>query len=141
MDLAAQVLRDANRSEAFERLPRLVERAVTGHAAACNELAQLARDVAARFPDPRGRPLSAASATHQLFLRYFELSGRPQADVWDDLAGADHSGDFVDEATSTTRRAFKAPSFDSSPAHRRLNAYRSRGHRWPPKAPSNEILA
>ncbi len=112
----------AGRPESVEDLRQILDHAVRRDCAACGALTDLAPILIAHLPDPRGRPLSLATADHQLLLRYFERSGKPVAYTWNDLPEGATCGDFVDKATLATREATGDASFDPRPARRRLKA-------------------
>jgi hypothetical protein len=122
IDITAEAFRDANCSECHD-LSRLLDQAIQRDPEACDMLTDLADVLVAHLPDPRGRPLSVATACHQLLLYYLYELGKPAAYTWNNVAG--DSGDFVDKATAATREAVGDPLFDPRPAHRRLTAYRN----------------
>jgi hypothetical protein len=125
IDVTAEAFRDVNCSECFHDLSKILDQAIHRDPAACDALMDLANVLVAHLPDPRGRPLSIATASHQALLRCLSRSGKPFAYSWNDLAGETASGDFVDKATMATREAFGNPTFDPRPAHRRLKPYRA----------------
>jgi hypothetical protein len=125
IDVTAEAFRDANCSDCFHDLSKILDQATQRDPAACDALMDLAHLLVAHLPDPRGRPLSIATASHQALLHYLSRSGKSFAYSWNDLAGETASGDLVDKATVATREAFGDPSFDPRPAHRRLKTYRA----------------
>jgi len=122
----ASALYAAGGPDSVEDLRQILDHAVHRDSAACGALVDLAPILVAHLPDPRGRPLSLATARHQLLLRYFERSGKPVAYTWNDLPEGAACGNFVDKATLATREAVEDPSFDPRPALRRLKARRPR---------------
>nr|WP_318655054.1 hypothetical protein [Methylocapsa sp. RX1] len=124
-DATAEALHEADPSISIWRLGRILDRVIDRDCDACDSLKDLAHALVAHLADPRGRPLSVTTASHQLLLHYFTESGKPLAYTWNDLARTDCRGDFADKATFATREAFGDPSFDPRPAHRRRKGPRT----------------
>jgi hypothetical protein len=99
-------------------LINLLPYAAEGGEMATDRILEIARMAAPRIRIRRGPKVTAASATHELFL---EKSGIRGASAY---SYSELEGDFVDEATKATRLEFPGTRFRPQPASRRLKARR-----------------
>ena len=99
-------------------LINLLPWAAQGNEMALERILEIARMAAPQIRIRRGPKVTAASATHELFLEKHGIRGA-SAYSYSDL-----EGDFIDEATQATRLEFPGIRFGPQPASRRLKARR-----------------
>ena len=107
--------------EAHDRdhiLINLLPSATQGNEMAIERILEIAPMVAPRIRIRRGPKVTAASATHELFLEKHGIRGA-SAYSYSEL-----EQDFIDEATQATRLEFPGAWFGPQPASRRLKARR-----------------
>jgi hypothetical protein len=97
---------------------RSVVRAVNGDINALQMALHIAANSAPKIKPLRGRNVSAASASHELFLES-QVRGASHSFTY-----SEYEGDFVDEATQATRLEFPGEVFRPRAASRRLKARR-----------------
>ena len=110
--------RKAKQPELATELLRLISRAIDRDAAACETLTARVASLISYLPSPKGRPLSVATATHELVLDELHYRGKPRAFTWDSIDNA-----FGDPATEATRIATGERSFDPRPAYDRFKRH------------------
>jgi hypothetical protein len=94
---------------------RLLQTIIDGGAIDRQRIKTIAAAIAPSRPRARGPKISAASATHELFLGTNASFGLPAGYTW-----SDREEDFVDRETQATRQEFGDPDFDPRAAYRRV---------------------
>lgn len=94
----------------------LLKAVVAGGGFERERVREIAAAVVPALPCARGLKVSAASASHELFLELIAVFDRPRAYAW--------SGYFVDRATKATQSEFANLNFDPRPAYRRFRKRR-----------------
>jgi hypothetical protein len=107
----------AKRPELATELLHLMSRAIDRDPAACEMLTARAASLLSYLPKPSGRPVSAATAKHELLLDELHYRGKPRRFTRDSI-----SDTFVDPATKATRIATGEQSFDPKTRLRPLQA-------------------
>ena len=93
----------------------LLKSVVEGREVTLGRVMEIAAAIARGLSIPRGRKISAASATHEFLLDEAPAVTQVHGYTWDPI-----TDDFCDPLTQATRREFGCANFDPRPAHRRL---------------------
>ena len=107
----------------------LLKSVVEGGEVAWQRITEIAALVVPHLPSPRGRRITAASATHEFLLEELISVTGSQGYTWDP-----YREDFADHLTQATRREFACPRFSPQSAHRRLSRWRAAIDRLPREA-------
>jgi hypothetical protein len=98
----------------------LLKSVVEGRAVAWRRLTEIAATIAPRLSIPRGSKISAASATHEVFLETVAELLAPRAYTRDPISEI-----YTDRWTAATRQEFHDPDFNPQAAHLRAKARRA----------------
>jgi hypothetical protein len=98
----------------------LLKSAVEGRAVAWRRTTEIAATIAPFLSIPRGPKISAASATHEVFLETIAELLVPRAYTRDPIRE-----NYTDRWTAATRQEFRDPDFNPQAAHLRAKARRA----------------
>ena len=93
---------------------------VEGHAVAWRRITEIAATIAPLLSIPRGPKISAASASHEVFLETVAEILAPRAYTRDPIRES-----YTDRWTAATRQEFRDPDFNPQAAHLRAKARRA----------------
>jgi hypothetical protein len=111
--IVAELFRNAGLHEG--EFLRLLQTVIDGGAINRERIRTIAAAIAPSRPCARGPKISAASATHQLFLETNASFGLPAG-----YAKSGIDGEYTDPQTQATRQEFEDSDFDPRPAYRRV---------------------
>ena len=98
----------------------LLKSVVEGREVAWRRITEIAATIAPRLSIPRGPKISAASATHEVFLETVAELLAPRAYTRDPISEI-----YTDRWTAATRQEFRDPDFNPQAAHLRAKARRA----------------
>jgi hypothetical protein len=98
----------------------LLKSALEGRAVAWRRITEVAATIAPLLSIPRGPKISAASATHEVFLETVAELLAPRAYTRDPI-----TENYTDRWTAATRQEFRDPDFNPQAAHLRAKARRA----------------